>query len=477
MRRRLLSLLLFFAVAPASLSSAQPSAADVETAFAAAVDQAALQRSVRELVAIGPRMGGTPSGDRAAEYLQRHFSALGLQTVVVQDAPLWAHWEDGWRVDLAPSGAVIESAWPYGFSPSIDPPREGPLLVVESLETAKPEASWAGAVIYTPGAVGPVYKTLAEAEHKPLAVLTSAPNSPGKNLDWSRPGSLPEGTTNPIPVFAVSFVDGRTLASAAGQRVRLSLASQVRQAPSKTVIATLGGAEPDRYYLVSAHGDSDSGGPGADDNASGVATVMEIARILAAEVESGALKPRLSVRFIVWGAEYHSARSYIEREGAAIAGCAGVINFDQTGTGAEREAIYIEGNDVPWNEPMLRALERVGLDYLDRPGFFSEVTTNPTQGGTDSYAFLPREYKGTGYTTAKVPATTVYTAAWDENATLRQTPGWESKGWRAEGPLKIDYSLYYHSSADTPANTTDREPQNMVRAVRLVGIALVRLLS
>jgi hypothetical protein len=41
--------------------------------------------------------------------------------------------------------------------------------------------------------------------------------------------------------------------------------------------------------------------------------------------------------------------------------------------------------------------------------------------------------------------------------------------------LEIDYSAYYHSSGDTPENTTDREPQNMVRAVKAVGIALLRL--
>ena len=41
--------------------------------------------------------------------------------------------------------------------------------------------------------------------------------------------------------------------------------------------------------------------------------------------------------------------------------------------------------------------------------------------------------------------------------------------------MKIDYSLYYHSSGDTPENTTEREPQNMVRAVKATGIALIRL--
>jgi aminopeptidase YwaD len=466
-------------LAAGAVAPAQPSRVAAEVAFAEAVDAAALQQHVRDLVALGPRMGGTPSGDRAAAHLERFFSSLGLDTATVEDAPLQAHWEDSWLVELQPGGSM-ESAWPYGFSPPVDPAREGSLIAIESLSRARPDASWDGAVIYTPSDVAPAYRRLAAGERRPLAILTSAPHSPAKNLDWSRPGALPEGASHPIPVFALSYTDGRTLASAAAageRRVRLSLASHVREAPSRTVIATLRGADPERYYLVSAHGDSDSGGPGADDNASGVATVMELARILTSQAGAGAFAPRVSVRFVIWGAEYHSARSYIEREGEEIGRCLGVINFDETGTGAEREAIYVEGNDVPWNEPMLRVLEGVGIDYLDRPGFWPEFTTNPTQSGTDSYAFLPREYKGGGYTGAQIPSTTIYTAAWDETITLTQTPGWASKGWRGGNELAIDYSLYYHSSADTPENTTDREPQNMVRAVKLAGIGLLRLLT
>jgi hypothetical protein len=58
---------------------------------------------------------------------------------------------------------------------------------------------------------------------------------------------------------------------------------------------------------------------------------------------------------------------------------------------------------------------------------------------------------------------------------VKQTPGWESKGTPDPVNLKIDYSLYYHSSGDTPENTTDREPQNMVRAAKVTGLALLRL--
>ena len=281
-----------------------------------------------------------------------------------------------------------------------------------------------------------------------------------------------------MPVFAVSYVDGRALASAAQaeRTVSVSLDATIREGRGKTVIATLPGREPGPYYLVCAHGDSDSGGPGADDNASGVATVMEIARVYADGIRAGKVpRPRYSIKFAVWGAEYRSARTFIEKEGEQLKQLRGVFNFDETGTGAERDAIYFESNDVPWNETILRTLEAVAADYAGRPGFWTEYTTNPSQGGTDSYAFLPKQYQGTGQTSLQIPSTTIYTAAWDKLAELDQTPGWESKGTPDPKKLKIDYSLYYHSSADTPENTTEREPQNMVRAVKVTGLALLRL--
>ena len=203
---------------------------------------------------------------------------------------------------------------------------------------------------------------------------------------------------------------------------------------------------------------------------------MEIARAYAQGIRAGTIpRPKYSIKFIAWGAEYRSARNYIERAGEDLKHLKGVFNFDETGTGAERDAIYFESNDVPWNETILRTLEAVAADYAGKPGFWTEYTTNPSQGGTDSYAFLPKKHRGQDYTTLEIPSTTIYTAAWDKLAELDQTPGWESKGTPDPKKLKIDYSLYYHSSGDTPENTTEREPQNMVRAVKVTGLALLRL--
>jgi hypothetical protein len=72
------------------------------------------------------------------------------------------------------------------------------------------------------------------------------------------------------------------------------------------VVATVqGSSAPDEIYLVSAHYDDYAGpdsrqaAPGADDNASGVATVWEIARVLKAK----GFRPASTIRFIAWAAE------------------------------------------------------------------------------------------------------------------------------------------------------------------------------
>lgn len=472
---RLASVLALAAALSSGLHSARhPS----EEQFAAAVSERGLQQMVRDLVALGPRMGGTPSGDKAAEFRHAYFHKLGLEASVVDDPAVLAHWENAWTLAIAPNG-TLESAWPMGFSPSIRPEAEGKIVFVKDLASAQPVAEWAGAVLYTPGSIGRAYQALAKSPHRPLALVTSAPHQPGKYMEAARLGSLAAREDNPIAAFAVGYLDGETLraAAASGLRARVSLVSNTRTAPVKTTVATLKGADPSKYWLVCAHGDSDSGGPGADDNASGEATVMEIARVLSALAANGQFRPAHSIKFVIWGSEYHSAKAWIDREGANLSNLLGVINFDETGTGAEREAIYFESNDVPWNRTLLTTLADVGADYVGKPGFWPEYATNPSQGGTDSYAFLPKQYKGTDYTKLQIPATTVYTAAWDQLATLEQTEGWDVPGRPGQRKLEIDYSLYYHSSGDTPENTTDREPQNMVRAVKAVGIALLRLLA
>ena len=83
--------------------------------------------------------------------------------------------------------------------------------------------------------------------------------------------------------------------------------------PREEVYATkVGSTNPGEMYIVSAHMDGRGGGQAANDDGSGTALVMEIARALASsEVESG-----VSIRFALWNNEetgLNGARAYVEQ--------------------------------------------------------------------------------------------------------------------------------------------------------------------
>jgi len=165
------------------------------------------------------------------------------------------------------------------------------------------------------------------------------------------------------------------------------------------VVATLPGSEPERLIVISAHYDSRasngmdarSDAPGADDDASGVAAVLEAARVL-----SG-VQPRASLVFVAFAGEeqglYGSralARHWKE-EGKRIVG---VFNLDIVGgvLGSSgkyepwRMRVFSEGlpttgpkimgsnEDAPSRE-LARYLERAGEETV--PGFDLTLVFRP----------------------------------------------------------------------------------------------------
>ncbi len=100
---------------------------------------------------------------------------------------------------------------------------------------------------------------------------------------------------------------------------------------SRNVVATLPGTVfPDRQVIVCGHYDSTSDrpmslAPGADDNASGTAAVLEIARILASTPLD------FTVKFICFSAEewgLYGSKHYAEQAAASQQDIVGVINMD-----------------------------------------------------------------------------------------------------------------------------------------------------
>ncbi|HWP81233.1 MAG TPA: M28 family peptidase [Bacteroidota bacterium] len=449
-----------------------------EKKFASRVSQKNLTQTVRDLVGLGNRMGGTASGDRAARYLQQRFKSFGLAVQQLKESPKLTYTHTSWSLQVTRPRrlrGLIRNEWLAGFSPSTKP-TTGRLIFYDP---EIPKDSLSKKVVLTDRNVGPeFYKELVEAGV--ICILTYAPNIETAYSRWAMISSLPASKSHPIPVYNISRSNGEVLRNEIAKEVtvdiRFAAKTIIREGSPKTVVATLRG-KSDEYYIVCAHGDSDSGGPGADDNASGEAGVLEIARILSSMVGSGELpRPQKTIKFVIWGSEYSSAEEFVKREKDSLEKILGVMNYDEIGTGAERNCIYFESNDVPHNEKLLRTLEAVGEEYVGKKGFWQEATTNPSQGGTDSYVFLPDYLERLDLPSVEIPSSTIYTAAWNAPRTLPQTKGWSARSWKGHpDSVIVDYSAYYHSSLDLPQYTTEREPFNMVWAVKAVGIALLRL--
>jgi len=153
---------------------------------------------------------------------------------------------------------------------------------------------------------------------------------------------------------------GGVASFATGRSVRLAVsAPPAREVEAGSVVGWLPGADTalrGEYVLVGAHLDHVGNWPvlmpGADDNASGSATVIEIARA-AARLSPA---PRRSLLFVLFGGEETGllgSKALVERPPQGLGRCVGVYNLDMVGAGT---GAYVSGGE---NFPELfRALER-----------------------------------------------------------------------------------------------------------------------
>jgi len=473
-RRRLLL------VATSLLSTTTLAQSPLERKFTEQVSPTRMQKTVHDLVRFAPRTGGTKHGDMSAEYVLRMFQERGLDAEVIEEQERLTFTHEGWllKVEQPPSlVGLIKHEWLAGFSPDVN--LKTARLVYAGGGRYVEEGMYKGLIVLTERHVDPeFYSRLVKSGA--VCVLSYAPAVEGRYSDWAFISDLRPSRENAIPLFNISFNNGTTLRQELerGSSIVLSFTTKTVVGPGspKTVVATLRGVS-DEYYIVCAHGDSDSGGPGADDNASGVAGVLELARTLHKLVQSNILPPpKKTIKFIVWGSEYYSTHHFLMRQADTLTKILGVLNYDEIGTGATRNCLYFESNDVQHNEALLRTFNSIAEEYVGKEGFWEEATTNPSQGGTDSYLFLPEYLERANLPAVLIPSVTIYSAAWDKTVTYPQTKGWSSKAWNGDpDSVTVDYSRYYHSSLDIPSLTTDAEPFNMVWAVKAVGIALLRL--
>ncbi|MEV7600672.1 M28 family peptidase [Kitasatospora sp. NPDC089797] len=191
------------------------------------------------------------------------------------------------------------------------------------------------------------------------------------NTDGALSGTLTDPTAGKVPTGGISRADGEALAAkaAAGPvRVTLDLRTFMEQRRTWNVLAETRGGDPADTVMIGAHLDSVPAGPGINDNGSGAAGILEVARNL------GVHPVRNKVRFAWWSAEefgLKGSEAYVKSLSAADRKKIRLyLNFDMIASPNYAQFVYngsgsAGGDAGPEGSAQL---ERDLGDYLDSRG-------------------------------------------------------------------------------------------------------------
>ncbi len=209
--------------------------------------------------------------------------------------------------------------------------------------------------------------------------------------------------------------DSMKTALAAGPvQVRAMVRTRFETRPERTVVAELRGAQkPDERFVYSAHVQE----PGANDNASGVGLLAEMARTTSVLFKNGRINPARTLTML-WGDEIRSTQRYLQEDSVRRTGVKWGMSLDMVGentalTGGtfliekmpDPSAVWVRGEDQhsEWGGRAIAAADiraywlndfvrQRCLDRASTTGWV--VKSNPFEGGSDHTPFL----------NAKIPA-------------------------------------------------------------------------
>lgn len=169
------------------------------------------------------------------------------------------------------------------------------------------------------------------------------------------------------------------------------------------VVATITGEEyPDSLYIIGGHydcinnaGNSFVFAPGANDNASGVATTLEVARIM----KEKKLKPRSSIRFIAFAAEEKGFRGsyyYANRARANDEKISVMLNNDMVAYWPGDEPGIWTLNIIDYKEslPLRHTADRICTEYTS----LVTINDNTYRQYSDSYPFADNDFRALFFT-------------------------------------------------------------------------------
>lgn len=251
-------------------------------------------------------------------------------------------------------------------------------------------------------------------------------------LAYSMPSyNQPEKNTNSIQFQGIQYKDslnqkwGIMLSYQANQRIKnaikkgittvtVKISTKIYMADELTIVANARGAsKPNERFVFSAHVQE----PGANDNATGVATLAEMARTTAELIRERKFLPQRTITFL-WGDEIVSTRRFITDDAERAKGIKWGLSLDMVGEDVSKTGGYFLIEKMPdpsaiWTRGEEKHTEWGG-DVLKEsqmfPHYFNDlllnrclqqaeengwvVKTNPFEGGSDHTPFLQAKIPG-----------------------------------------------------------------------------------
>lgn len=386
----------------------------------------------------GVRTVGTPGYEASVEYAITQLQSFGLHVVTptfrmptfqelpgsmieVEGGPAFAAPDDFHAMIFSGSGDVTAEVATVGFPDS--PGGEGS----QGCAAADWAAFPAGAIALTPA--GPCYRrdeAILAQDAGAVAIVVAYP-------DWesgqARRPTLIRPDEIEIPVISAVGTVGEALADAAGAgtRIRVRVETEIAEATARNVIAESPGSEGNgRVVMLGAHLDSVHDGPGINDNGSGTAAVLEIARLLAGSEHPATL------RFALWAGEelgLWGSGSYVQglntsERGAIVA----YLNLDMLGSPNGVPYIYRDAAAASGST----AIGDYLAGWLEANGEGAEF--EDLGGGSDHYFF---EQFG-------IPTGGIFSGATEVKTSAQAS----AYGGRADEPM----DACYHLTCDTVDN-------------------------
>lgn len=230
---------------------------------------------------IGSRPAGSPSQARAAEYIRSQLAALGYQADL-QPFRITSFQDRGSALIVAALGRPVPAG---AMTYSSTGEAEGELVDVGLARPSDVSVAGVGGRIALIQRGETRFADKVDNVERAGAVAAIIYNN--------QPGSFNGSLASParIPVISIAQEDGAELVSLLRRGAvagRVTVDAGVEEGTAANVVATKPGG-PQTVY-IGGHFDSVPAGPGANDNASGTAVMLELARVLASRPSPYTLK-------------------------------------------------------------------------------------------------------------------------------------------------------------------------------------------